>query len=143
MRAKAVAGADFTALAREYSDDPSVTRNGGELGFFEAKTMDPQFAAAAFAMNTKGELSAPVKSAFGWHIILYEDRRPAGFRSFDEVKGEILADMRKRAIDDSRAAAVRDVFSDPTLKVDKDLIEQIYTEGAAATEALHTPPAKR
>ena len=101
--------------------------------------MDPQFAAAAFAMTTKGELSAPVKSAFGWHIILYEDRRPAGFRSFDEVKGEILADMRKRAIDEGRAAAVRDVFSDPTLKVDKDLIEQIYTEGAAATEALRAP----
>lgn len=142
VRAKAVAGANFNALAREYSDDPSVKTNGGELGFFEMKTMDPAFAAAAFAMKTKGELSAPVKSAFGYHIILFEDRRPAGIRSFDEVKPEILADLRKRAIDENRAAATRDIFSDPTLKVDKDLIERIYVEGANATEALHAPPAK-
>jgi peptidyl-prolyl cis-trans isomerase C len=142
VRAKAVAGANFNALAREYSDDPSVASNGGELGFFEMKTMDPAFAAAAFAMKTKGELSAPVKSAFGYHIILFEDRRPAGVRSFDEVKGEILSDMRKRAIDDNRAAATRDIFSDPTLKVDKELIERIYVEGANATEALHAPATK-
>jgi peptidyl-prolyl cis-trans isomerase C len=142
VRAKALAGANFNALAREYSDDPSATSNGGELGFFEMKTMDPAFAAAAFAMKTKGELSAPVKSAFGWHLILFEDRRPAGVRSFDEVKGEILSDLRKRAIDDNRAAATRDIFSDPTLKVDKDLIERIYVEGANATEALHAPLAK-
>ena len=93
-RAKAVAGADFAALAREYSDDPSVARNGGELGFFEAKSMDADFALAAFAMTKKGELSPPVKSAFGYHIILFEDRRPATVKSFDEVKAEILDDLR-------------------------------------------------
>jgi peptidyl-prolyl cis-trans isomerase C len=142
VRAKALAGANFNALAREYSDDASVTSNGGELGFFEAKTMDPAFAAAAFAMTKTGELSAPVKSAFGWHIILFEDRRPAGVRSFDEVKGEILSDMRKRAIDDNRAAATRDIFSDPTLKVDKELIERIHVEGANAMQVIHAPPAK-
>jgi peptidyl-prolyl cis-trans isomerase C len=142
VRAKAVAGADFNALAREYSDDPSVKINGGELGFFEMKTMDPAFAAAAFAMKTKGELSAPVKSAFGYHIILFEDRRPAGIRPFDEVKGEILTELRRRAIDDNRAAATRDIFSDPTLKVDKELIERIYVEGANATQAIHAPPPK-
>jgi len=143
IRAKAVAGADFNALAREYSDDPSVKSNSGELGFFEAKPMDPAFAAAAFAMKTKGEISAPVKSAFGWHIILFEDRRPAGYRTFDEVKPQILAELRQRAIDENRAANTREIFSDPTLKVNNELIEQIYTEGAAATHALQPAPAKR
>ncbi len=142
VRAKAVTGADFNALAREYSDDPSVTTNGGDLGFFDAKAMDPAFAAAAFALKTKGEISAPVKSTFGWHIILFEDRRPAGYRSFDEVKPQILAELRQRAIDENRAAAIRDVFSDPTLKVNNEIIEQIYTEGAAATHALQTAPPK-
>ena len=139
IRAKAVAGADFNALAREYSDDPSVKMNSGELGFFDAKAMDPAFAAAAFALKTKGEISAPVKSAFGWHLILFEDRRPAGYRTFDEVKPQILADMRQRAIDENRAANTRAIFSDPTLKVNNELIEQIYTEGAAATHALQPP----
>ncbi len=142
LRAKALAGADFTALARENSDDPSVSRNGGELGFFDRNTMDAAFTAAAFAMTTKGEISAPVKSAFGWHIILFEDRRPAGIKSFDEAKVEILADMRKRVKEEARAAAVREVFADPTLKVDNTVIDQIWTEGAAATEALRTSPLK-
>lgn len=140
IRAKAVAGADFNALAREFSEDASVSRNSGELGFFDTKAPDPDFAAAVFAMKTKGELSAPVKSAFGYHIILYEDRRPAGFRPFDEVKAEILTDLRRRAIDEGRAAVVRDVFSDPTLKVDKELIDRIYIEGASATDALLRTP---
>jgi peptidyl-prolyl cis-trans isomerase C len=137
VRAKAVAGANFNTLAREFSEDTSVTRNGGELGFFELNAMDPAFAKAAFAMKTQGELSAPVKSAFGYHIILFEDRRPAGVKSFDEVKPEILSDLRKRAVDEGRAAAVRNVFSDPTLKVDNALIDQIYSEGAVATDALN------
>ena len=55
------------------------------------------------------------------------------------VKPEILADLRKRVVDDSRAAAVRDVFADPTLKVDSALIDQIYTHGAAKTEELRAP----
>ena len=142
IRAKAVAGANFNTLAREFSEDTSVTRNGGELGFFGANAMDPAFAGAAFAMKTKGELSAPVKSAFGYHVILYEDRRPSGVRSFDEVKSEILDELRKRAIDESRAAAVRDVFSDPTLKVDNTLIDKIYSEGATATDALNAQALK-
>ena len=137
-RAKALAGADFATLAREYSDDPSVARNGGELGFFEMKTMDAAFAAAAFAMTKKGELSQPVKSSFGYHIILFEDRRPAATKTFDEAKGEILSDLRKRAVDDARGAAVRDVFSDPTLKVNNALIDQINIEGANTTEALRS-----
>ena len=94
---------------------------------------------AAFAMTKKGELSPPVKSAFGYHIILFEDRRPASIRPFDEVKPEIIADLRKRAIDESRAQAVRDVFADPTLKVDSALIDQIYIEGAAKTEEIRAP----
>lgn len=142
LRAKALAGADFATLARENSDDPSVSRNGGELGFFDKSAMDPAFSAAAFAMTTKGEISAPVKSAFGWHIILFEDRRPAGVKPFDEAKVEILAEMRKRVKDDARAAAVREVFADPTLKVDNTVIDQIWTEGAATTEALRVTPPK-
>ena len=139
VRAKAVAGANFAQLAREFSDDPSVSKNGGELGFFEAKAMDPAFAAAAFAMTRKGEISAPVLSKFGYHIILFEERKPAGVRSFDEVKPQLMAEQKANAIAEGRAEAMRKIFSDPTLKVDAELIERIHVESAARSDASAVP----
>jgi len=133
IRAKAVAGADFAALAREFSEDPTAARNGGELGFFEAKAMDPAFASAAFAMTRKGEISAPVLSKFGYHIILFEDRQPAGVRSFEEVKPELMAEQKTKAVADARDEVMRRIFSDPTLKVDVELIDRINAEAVART----------
>ncbi len=135
IRAKALAGADFGQLAREYSDDQTVGKNGGELGFFEAKTMDPAFATAAFAMTRKGEISAPVLSKFGYHIILFEDRRPAGVRTFEEVKPELMADQKSKAIAEAKAEATRRIFSDPTLKVNAELIERLNAEAAVRSDA--------
>ena len=90
IRAQAVApGADFTKLAREFSDDPKAATNGGELGYFAASAMDPAFAAAAFALQKPGDISVPVLSKFGYHIIRLEDRRPATIRTFDEMKPEL------------------------------------------------------
>ncbi|RME73865.1 MAG: parvulin peptidyl-prolyl isomerase, partial [Planctomycetota bacterium] len=63
------AGGDFAALAREYSDDPSAAQNGGDLGAFSRSQMVPEFAEAAFRLKV-GEISEPVKSPFGYHIIL-------------------------------------------------------------------------
>ncbi len=140
-RAKALAGADFAKLAREYSDDPSATRNGGELGFFEAKAMDPAFAKAAFAMTRQGEISPVVQSKFGYHVILFEERRPARVRTFDEVKPEMMAEQKTKVVADAKAEATRGIFSDPTLKVNVELIERLNTEAAAKsdTSGLRTP----
>jgi peptidyl-prolyl cis-trans isomerase C len=135
LRTKAQGGADFSALAREFSDDPTAARNGGELGFFDAKAMDPAFAAAAFAMTRKGEISAPVLTKFGYHIILLEDRRPAGVRTFEEVKPELLADQKSKAIGEAKAAETRRIFSDPTLKVNAELIERLNTDSAIRSDS--------
>lgn len=88
--AKARAGADFAALAREYSDDPSAAQNGGDLGFFPRGQMVKPFEDAAFALTTKGELAGPVKSQFGYHIIRFEERRPAGVQPFEAVKQGLI-----------------------------------------------------
>ncbi len=69
VRARLEAGEDFAKLAREVSDDPSAKQNGGDLGSFSRAQMVPAFAEAAFALKV-GELSQPVKSPFGYHIIL-------------------------------------------------------------------------
>ena len=66
----------FRAIAKEKSTDPSAKQNGGDLGYFTAGEMVPEFSQAVFAME-KGESSkAPVKSQFGWHVIKVVDKRP-------------------------------------------------------------------
>ena len=94
--AKLRAGADFAAIAREYSDDPSAAGNGGDLGFFQRGQMVKPFADAAFALTAKGELAGPVKSQFGYHIIRFEERRPAGVQPFEAVR-EGLINAQKSA----------------------------------------------
>lgn len=92
--AKAKAGADFAALAKEYSDDPSAAGNSGDLGFFQRGQMVKPFEDAAFAMQTPGELAGPVKSDFGYHVIRFEARRPAGLLPFEQVKDRLIAKYR-------------------------------------------------
>jgi len=86
LYARAIApGADFAALAREASDDPGSKDNGGDLGWFGRGRMVKEFEEAVFALKT-GEVSQPVESQFGFHVIKLVDRRPAGQQSLDEVR---------------------------------------------------------
>jgi peptidyl-prolyl cis-trans isomerase C len=106
LKQKLADGGDFAALAKEHSKDPGTKDDGGMLGFFSAGQMVPDFEQAAFALK-KGEISAPVKSQFGWHIIKLEDRRQKPPPTFDEVKDRILSSMmHKRA--QSVAAKLRE-----------------------------------
>ncbi|HUL05242.1 MAG TPA: peptidylprolyl isomerase [Candidatus Acidoferrum sp.] len=82
-------GADFASLAKEKSTDPSAKQNGGDLGYFTAGEMVPEFSQAVFAME-KGESSkAPVKSQFGWHVIKVVDKRQKAPPSLDESHSHI------------------------------------------------------
>lgn len=78
----------FAKIAKEKSDDTTTAVQGGELGFFAAKEMVPEFSKAAFAMkpNTVSDL---VKTQFGYHIIMVTDRMAAGQQPFEKVKNEI------------------------------------------------------
>lgn len=86
-------GADFAALAREHSADSASAANGGDLGWATRETYVQAFADKLFSMQV-GEVSEPVKTEFGYHIIKLEGIRPATGRSFEEVRGEILAQLR-------------------------------------------------
>lgn len=85
-------GEDFAKLAEAYSSDPASKANGGKLGYFSKGQMVKEFAEAAFALK-KGEVSKPVQSKFGWHVIKVDDRREKALPTFEEVKDQIVDGM--------------------------------------------------
>ena len=89
---KVAKGEDFAKLAKENTNDGGSREDGGMLGFFGKGQMVPEFEQAAFALK-KGEVSKPVKSQFGWHVIKLEDRRAKPPPSYDDVKDRILGSM--------------------------------------------------
>lgn len=86
---------DFAELARQYSDDPSAKNNSGDLGYFTRDAMVKQFSDAAFSMK-KGQISKPVRSDFGYHIIRVLEREPATIKAFSEVKEELVEELRAK-----------------------------------------------
>jgi peptidyl-prolyl cis-trans isomerase C len=88
-------GADFAAVAKERSKDPGAAA-GGDLGYFSKEQMVPEFAEVAFKMYA-GQLSNPVKTQFGWHIIKVEDRRTRKAPEFEKVKDQIESYMMRKA----------------------------------------------
>ena len=82
------AGEDFAELAKEYSIDPGSKENGGELGFFGRGDMVPEFDEAAFSLAA-GEISEPVKTDFGYHIIQVEEKKEAIEANYEDNKNEI------------------------------------------------------
>ncbi len=88
-------GEAFEALAKTQSQDPGSAAQGGDLGYFGRGTMDPAFEAAAFSLK-KGDVSDPVKSSFGYHIIKVEDIRPGSLKPFADVKAEVERQVRDR-----------------------------------------------
>ena len=118
-------GADFAALAKEYSADPGSAAKGGELGFFAKGAMVPEFEEAAFALQKQGELSGLVKTKFGYHILQLQARRPAGVRSFEEVRDDLIKGARGTVQQDARALAAQKAQQGVT--VHKEAIEAFAT----------------
>ena len=88
-------GADFATLAKQKSKDPGAAE-GGDLGYFTRDQMVPEFAEVAFKLD-KGQVSDPVKTQFGWHVIKVEDKRTKPTPTFDEVKAQIQNYIAHRA----------------------------------------------
>jgi peptidyl-prolyl cis-trans isomerase SurA len=123
-------GADFAALARKYSQGSGAS-SGGDLGWFRRGTLAASFENAAFALTRKGQVSDPVRTSFGWHVIELVDTRHAAPRPFDEVKDQLheklyreqvqkqteayIADLRRNAAVEVKIADLRDPNAkDPT-----------------------------
>ena len=104
LAAEARAGADFAGLAREHSEDETNAANGGDLGSFGRGRMVPEFENAAFALAA-GEISDPVRSPFGYHVIHVTEKQDEITQPFAEVRGAI-ENILKRERSSARATAL-------------------------------------
>jgi len=93
LRAQIIETDDFASVAREFSQDPGSSADGGNLGEIESGVMVQPFEDALFQMQV-GELSDPVRTAFGWHLIKLDELRGGGTRAFEEVRFEIENEIK-------------------------------------------------
>jgi peptidyl-prolyl cis-trans isomerase C len=89
-------GTDFGELARLKSKDPGAAAEGGDLGYFTKDQMVPEFSEAALKLD-KGQLSDPIKTQFGWHVIKVEDKRDRPVPPFEQVKDQIETYVVRKA----------------------------------------------
>lgn len=118
--------ADFEALVMEYSDDPSVANNRGDLGFFSRGRMVQQFEDAAFALSEAGDIAGPVESPFGFHIIRLLDRKAPVVRPFEEVKADIIEQQRAKFRDLVVNEQIARIGSLEGAEVDYDALMTLY-----------------
>ena len=90
------AGKSFDVVAEAHSIDPGSAANGGDLGEFPKGVMVKEFEEAAFALQNPGDVSEPVKSQFGWHIIKLEERIPESTVPFEQVRSGIIGEIQNR-----------------------------------------------
>jgi peptidyl-prolyl cis-trans isomerase C len=96
------AGASFEEMAKQHSTDSGSAVRGGDLGFFSDGQMVRPFEEAVSQLKAPGDLSGPVESQFGYHIIKLEERKPKGVKSFEDVKAQLMAEARTSLLNEAR-----------------------------------------
>ena len=129
---KIKAGADFAATARESSDDTGSKSKGGDLGWIKRGALTPKFETALFDLKP-GEVSAPVETEFGWHLIRLDELKPAKTTAFED------ADVQKRLLEVYRQKDAAQRFADESQQLDQLSFENPNSLDAAA-KALNLTP---
>jgi peptidyl-prolyl cis-trans isomerase C len=122
IKAQLDAGADFAALAKEKSIEPGAKDSGGDLGYFTADKMVKPFADAAFKLKVN-EISEPIQTQFGWHVIEVLDRRPAAKPTLQDLTPQIAQQLyiqKYTAMFDQLRAKTTITIPDPALKAQVD-----------------------
>ncbi len=124
---KAIAGESFTDLAAKYSDDGSTSKSGGELPWFGTNKMVSEFEEAAFALKNDGDISAPIKTSYGWHIIKRLGYRTIG--TYEESEKKIKSDVSR----DGRSEKTKNSFVSKLKKEYKFTYDEKLVNALAAT----------
>jgi peptidylprolyl isomerase len=115
---------DFAKIARESSEHKDSAAKGGDLGWVPETQLIPEIRAAVVRM-TKGELSPPIRSASGWHIVRLIDRKPSASKPLSEVRETIVANMRLRKAQDAERAYLEGLLGKATVNVNQAELQKL------------------
>ncbi len=137
LRKKIVSGAEFAAVAKESTEDAGTKERGGDLGAFAAGVMDPAFEKAAFSLKP-GEISQPVRSRFGFHLIEVQEILPEESKSLEAVQEELAKEIM---VNDSAKAMAKAKAEETLAKVKQgEKLEELWpapkTEGEDSSPQL-------
>jgi len=135
--ARAKKGEDFAKLAAELSEEPGAKESGGDLDYFTKDRMVPEFADVAFKEKV-GDISDPVKTEFGWHIIKVTGKKDAHTMTFEEVKPQLIAYLKKQKQDQAMQKLLKSLRD--SAKVENNLPPPA-PESAAPAEGMAPIPA--
>ncbi len=142
-------GEDFADLARRYSVDPSAKTTGGDIGYHPKGTLIPEYEAAAFALTKVGQVSQPVKTQIGYHIIKLEGTKTGTYVPFPEVKDFIRQKLTQTKQTEVVQEYVEDLKKKSKILVNDDMLKEethaAEAPGAAVRQAPATqdPPNRR
>lgn len=132
-------GGNFAKLAKERSLDKGSAKNGGDLGSFSRGQMVPEFEAAAFSLK-KGEISSPVKTQYGYHIIKVTDRKEGSALPFEKVKDmltqKVTSEKQKEVFD----SYVKELRASYKVEINKDAVAKMAAEGAPDVKGAKPGP---
>ncbi len=116
-------GKRFEDLAQQFSDDPGSAKNGGVLPFFGTGRMVPEFEKVAFSLKNNNDISEPIKTAYGWHIIKRLEKKPVG--KFEDLQSDLKAKISKDSRSElSRTSFINRVKKEYNFKEDKKALEE-------------------
>ena len=146
IKAKLDKGEDFADLAKRYSIDPSAKATGGTIGFHAKGTLLPEYEAVAFKMTKVGQISAPVKTQLGYHIIQLQGIRPPAYTPYEEVKEFIKQRIAQERQNDVLEKYVTDLKAKAKITINAEMLKSDSEKAGPAPKVespAQTAPAQK